>query len=49
VTFSDDADIKRMKEVADATGGLHFHADDQKELVEVFKKIAATLPVMLTE
>ena len=49
VTFSDDADITRMKAVAAATGGPHFHADDQAELVEVFRKIAATLPVMLTE
>jgi len=49
VTFSADADIKRMKDVAAATGGLHFHADDQAELITVFRKIAATLPVMLTE
>ncbi len=49
VTFSADADIARMKAVAAATGGLHFHADDQAELVSVFRKIAATLPVMLTE
>jgi Ca-activated chloride channel homolog len=49
VTFSDDADINRMKAVAAATGGLHFHADDRAELVSVFKEIAATLPVMLTE
>ena len=28
ITFSDDADIKRMKAVAAATGGKHFHADD---------------------
>ena len=26
ITFSDDADIKRMKAVAEATGGKHFHA-----------------------
>jgi Mg-chelatase subunit ChlD len=49
VTFSDDADISRMKAVAAATGGLHFHADDRAELVSVFQEIAATLPVMLTE
>jgi Flp pilus assembly protein TadG len=49
VTFSADADIARMKAVAAETGGLHFHADDQAELVQVFRKIAATLPVMLTE
>jgi Mg-chelatase subunit ChlD len=49
VTFSVDADIRRMQEVAEATGGEHFHADDQKELVDIFRRIAATLPVMLTE
>jgi Mg-chelatase subunit ChlD len=49
VTFSVDADIRRMQDVAQATGGEHFHADDQKELVEIFRRIAATLPVMLTE
>jgi Ca-activated chloride channel homolog len=49
VTFSVDADIRRMQDVAKATGGEHFHADDQKELVDIFKRIASTLPVMLTE
>jgi hypothetical protein len=49
ITFSADADITRMKAVAAATGGLHFHADDQAELVSVFREIAATLPVMITE
>ena len=49
VTFSVDADIRRMQDVAEATGGRHFHADDQAELVNIFKEIAATLPVMLTE
>jgi Mg-chelatase subunit ChlD len=49
ITFSDDADIRRMQDVAAATGGLHFHADDRAELVSVFREIAATLPVMLTE
>jgi Mg-chelatase subunit ChlD len=49
VTFSVDADIRRMQDVAAATGGEHFHADDQRELVEIFRRIAATLPVMLTE
>ena len=28
ITFSDDADIKRMKDVAAATGGQHFHATE---------------------
>jgi Ca-activated chloride channel homolog len=49
ITFSSDADIKRMKDVAAATGGLHFHAPDAQELVRIFKEIAKTLPVLLTE
>lgn len=49
ITFSDDADIKRMKDVAAATGGRHYHAEDPDELISVFREIAATLPVMTTE
>jgi Mg-chelatase subunit ChlD len=49
ITFSSDADIKRMQDVAAAAGGKHFHADDRAELVSVFREIAATLPVLLTE
>jgi Mg-chelatase subunit ChlD len=49
ITFSSDADIKRMQEVAAATGGQHFHAPDAQELVRIFKLIASTLPVLLTE
>ena len=49
ITFSDDADIKRMKDVAAATGGKHFHAPDGAALVKIFQEIAKTLPVMLTE
>jgi Mg-chelatase subunit ChlD len=49
ITFSSDADITRMKAVAAATGGQHFHAPNAKELVKIFKEIAATLPVLLTE
>jgi Mg-chelatase subunit ChlD len=48
ITFSDDADIKRMEAVAAATGGRHFHAPDAESLKQIFKEIAATLPVMLT-
>jgi hypothetical protein len=49
ITFSADADIARMQAVATATGGRHFHADDLTELVDAFKEIASTLPVLLTE
>src|SRR5262245_24514623 len=48
ITFSDDADIKRMEAVAAATGGRHFHAPDAASLKQIFKEIASTLPVMLT-
>ncbi len=48
ITFSDDADIKRMEAVAAATGGRHFHAPDAAALAQIFKEIASTLPVMLT-
>jgi Mg-chelatase subunit ChlD len=49
ITFSSDADIRRMEDVAAATGGKHFHADDLTELLKAFKEIAATLPVLTTE
>ena len=49
ITFSDEADIKRMEAVAAATGGKHFHATTQAELTKIFRQIAATLPVLTTE
>jgi hypothetical protein len=49
ITFSSDADIRRMRDVAAAAGGRHFHAPNAEELVKIFKEIAATLPVLLTE
>jgi hypothetical protein len=49
ITFSASADIARMKAVAAAAGGKHFHADNAVELVSVFREIAATLPVLTTE
>ena len=44
-----DADIRRMQDVAAATGGRHFHAPTAQDLVRIFKEIASTLPVLLTE
>ena len=38
-----------MKAVAAATGGQHFHAADAATLEQIFREIASTLPVMLTE
>jgi len=49
ITFSDGADQQQMQEVAQATGGNHYHAPDAQSLLTIFKEIAATLPVMLTE
>ena len=49
VTFSSQADFDRMRAVADATGGTHYHAPDSAALESIFREIAATLPVMLTE
>lgn len=49
VTFSNEADLTRMKKVAEATGGKHFHADNAGELEAIFREIASTLPVMITE
>ena len=49
ITFSNDADIKRMQDVADATGGRHFHAPTAEDLARIFKEIASTLPVLLTD
>ncbi|MEQ8836369.1 MAG: VWA domain-containing protein, partial [Lacipirellulaceae bacterium] len=49
VTFSDEADFRRMRDVANAGGGTHFHAPDAAALERIFREIASTLPVMLTE
>ncbi|MDA0660553.1 MAG: VWA domain-containing protein [Planctomycetota bacterium] len=49
VTFSEDADLARMREVADITGGRHFHADTAGDLEAIFREIAQTLPVIVTK
>lgn len=48
ITFSRGADQARMREVARITGGIHLHADTEDDLLESFREIANTLPVMLT-
>ena len=48
ITFSNDADI-RMTDVAAATGGRQFHAPTAADLSRIFKEIAATLPVLITD
>jgi hypothetical protein len=49
VTFGDGANQADMIAVAEATGGLHFHATDETELVDIFRELALTMPVVLTE
>ncbi len=49
VSFSDEADQVLMQQIADMTGGTHYHAVDAQQLNEAFRKIARRLPSMLTE
>jgi hypothetical protein len=49
VTFGDGANQTDMQAVADATGGRHYHAPDEETLEDIFREIALTLPVLLTE
>ncbi len=49
ITFGDDADVKRMKAVAEAAHGKHFHATSPEQLTSIFREIAATLPVLTTK
>lgn len=49
VTFLSRADQSTMAEVAELTGGQHYHADDRDELEQAFVELARTLPVVLTQ
>ena len=48
VTFSNEADLAMMAEVADIGSGRHYHADDSEQLAESFREIARTLPTLIT-
>lgn len=49
ITFSGGADQAQMQGVASATGGNHYHAPDAAALTAIFREIALTLPVVLTD
>ncbi len=49
VTFGAGANQVDMLAVAEATGGRHFHATDETELEDIFRELALTMPVVLTE
>jgi Mg-chelatase subunit ChlD len=49
ITFGDSADQTSMQRVAAATGGKHFHAPTPEALQNIYREIALSLPVILTE
>jgi uncharacterized protein YegL len=49
VSFSNQADQVLMRQIADMTGGTHYHAVDAQQLNEAFRNIARRLPSILTE
>jgi hypothetical protein len=48
ITFSGEADIARMSEVAAIGSGAHYHANNVEELTTAFKKISKSLPTLIT-
>ena len=49
VTFSDQAQQGLMRDTAEEANGKHFHAPDAAALERIFREIALTLPVVMTE
>lgn len=49
VTFSDDADIETMQNVADVGGGTLYHAVTQEELEDAFRQLANSLEIVFVE
>ena len=49
ITFSTGADEARMTEVANRTGGQHFHAPDEDTLIAIFQEIARGIPIVMTD
>jgi hypothetical protein len=49
VSFSDGADQSLMQQIADMTGGTHYHAVNAQQLNDAFRNIARRLPSMLTQ
>ncbi len=49
VSFSDEANQAVMQQIADMTGGRHYHAIDAAQLNAAFRSIARRLPSMLTQ
>lgn len=49
ITFSNEADQSQMQEVANRSGGKHFHAITAVQLQNAFREIARSLPTLITK
>lgn len=49
VTFLPGAAQYDMQRVAEITGGRHYHAENEEALLEAFRELALSLPIVLTE
>jgi Mg-chelatase subunit ChlD len=49
ITFGAGANQTLMADVAIAGGGIYLHAPDGASLIDAFRQIARTLPILLTE
>lgn len=49
VTFSNEADLVAMAEVARIGSGKHFHAENTVQLIEVFRELAASHRTLITD
>lgn len=49
ITFGADAERRTMQEVATLGKGRYFHANDNRQLAQIFREIALTLSTILTE
>jgi uncharacterized protein YegL len=49
ITFGSGADQALMQNVAQASGGNHYHAPTGQDLIEIYEEIALTLTTILTE
>lgn len=49
VSFSTGADQNLMRSIAGSTAGEHFHANTRQELIDIFRRVAVSIPTLLTE
>lgn len=49
VTFTPDADVHTMQQVAEIGNGKHYHANIPSELEDAFRELALDLPVVIIE